>query len=100
MAATGQVAVLASTSKPVGRLRPPDRDGSSRPAGGRRRRGRDRSSRRAVKIELGESVLALVALLHRAAQQVRHELLPVADAQDRNAGVRASAGSMVGLPGS
>ena len=38
-------------------------------------------------IQLRESVLAVVALLDGAAQQVRHQLLAVANAEHRNAGI-------------
>ena len=50
--------------------------------------------------ERGQTVLAFVALAHRAAEQVRHELLAVADTQDRaaereNGGIDGGAGGIV-----
>ena len=41
-----------------------------------------------VQFQRGEAVLALLALAHFAAQQVRHELLPVADAEHRLAAAK------------
>ena len=37
-------------------------------------------------IELGETVLAAIALLDLSAEEMRHQLLAVADAEDRDAG--------------
>ncbi len=37
-------------------------------------------------VELGEAVFAAVAFVDMAAEDVRHQLMAVADAEDRNAG--------------
>ena len=54
---------------------------------------------RTSEIERGQAVFAAVALAHLAAQQVRHQLLAVADAEHGDAEAKI-AGSTVGLPGS
>ena len=41
-----------------------------------------------AQIQLGESVFAAVAFLHAAAQDVGHQLLPVANAEHGNAAVK------------
>ena len=61
---------------------------------GEHRVGRSSSSQR------GQAVLALVALRTLAAQQVRHELLAVADAEHRLPVLQRWPGSTVGLSGS
>ena len=40
------------------------------------------------KIKLGESVLSAIAFFHAAAQDVGHQLLPIADTQHGNAAVK------------
>ena len=52
-----------------------------------------------LKVERGLSVLAFVALADLAAEQMRHQLLAVADAEDSRAGDEVG-GSTVGLPSS
>jgi hypothetical protein len=41
-------------------------------------------------LEISGAVLATVALLHGASERIRHELLPVADAENGKAGVKES----------
>jgi hypothetical protein len=52
-----------------------------------------------VELQGGEAILAFLALANLAAEQVRHELLPITDSQYGLA-VAKMAGSTVGLPGS
>ena len=52
------------------------------------------------RLEMCLSVFAFAAFANLAAQQVRHQLLAVADAQDGWTRLRKIAGSTVGLPAS
>ena len=86
MAATAQVSVRPATAKPAGGAATTSRwliQICCRPgeAGEQRVGG-------VVQFERGQAVFALFAAAHLAAQQVRHQLLPVADAEHRLAGCK------------
>ena len=80
----------------------PCRDGSSRSAAVRRHPGTE--DRVVVQFERGQAVLAFVALADLAAQQVRHQLLAVADAEDggpaaKDRGIHCGAAGLVNAGG-
>ena len=86
MAAIEQVEVLPTAANPGGtpattsKVTHPDLLAFRKP-------GEDPGFRPAIQLERGETILALLAFLDHAAQQVRHQLMAVADSQHGMAGV-------------